>query len=154
MKRPRSEFALNLLIALGILIALTSIILHWALPRQYEKVEIIPIVVGFAISLYCATWKDPNRSRRSADVVTEVGGKVVDSWTRMRTGKRRGDPVVDIVKRSDPTHPDAPATTTVAVTTEEGGAPATPPTAAPTLPSTPVSPVDGAPGRDVPGEGG
>lgn len=158
MKRPRSEFALNLLIALGVFIALMGIVLHWWLPERYEKVEILPVAIGFAIALYCATWKDPNRSRRSAELVTDVGGKVVDSWTRLRTGKGKGAPIVDIVKKSDPSDPSAPPTTTVAVTTEEGGegdptiVANTP--AEPAAQHGPVMPVADAPGKDVPGEGG
>lgn len=154
MKRPRSPLGLQLMILLGIALAVAGVILHLALPEAYERVEILPIVVGFALALAGAYWMDPERADKLRRGVTEAGADVVHSVTELRTGKRRTDPVVTVEKT---TPADAPpgAEPTVKVIVEQQGASSDPiegVTETP-APHNAIAPVEGAPGAQVPGEG-
>lgn len=122
MKRPQSAVGLQLLIVLGIAIAIAGVILHLALPAKYERVEIIPIVVGFALALFGAYWMDPERARRATEGVTHAGAEVVHSYVELRTGDRKTDPVVRVEKTSPADDPDAPSEVKVSVT-QQGGSP-------------------------------
>lgn len=118
MKRPESEFGLNILIVAGILVVFAGIVLHWTLPERFERIEVLPIIVGMALSLFGASWKDPNRARRAAGVVTESGRRVVKSYVELRTGKGAKDPTIRVEKTVDPAAPDAPPEVTVQVTAQ------------------------------------
>jgi hypothetical protein len=88
MKRPASQFGCKLLIVLGVAIVCAAVMLHLALPARYERIEIIPLVVGFAMALAGAAWLDPDRAKQTARVVTEAGEEVVHSVTELRLGTR------------------------------------------------------------------
>jgi hypothetical protein len=122
MKRPNSRVGLQLLIVLGVAIACAGVVLHLALPAKYERVEIIPIMVGFALALFGAYWMDPDRAKRAADGVTHAGAEVVHSYTELRTGRRKEDPVITVEKTTPAGNPEATPAVKVTVT-QEGGAP-------------------------------
>lgn len=138
MTRPRNPIALQLLIVLGVGLAVAGVVLHLALPAKYERVEIIPLAVGFAIALFAAAWLDPDRAKKAARAVTEAGGEVVHSVVELRTGDRKTDPVVRIEKTAPADAPDAPQAVRVTVT-QEGGAPG------PILPAPDEPPTGGFP---------
>jgi len=123
MKRPHSPFGLTLLIVLGVAIAIAGVILHLALPAKYERVELIPIGVGFGLALFGAYWMDPDRARKAATGVTHAAGDLVHSYVELRTGDRKTDPVVRVEKTSPADDPEAPSEVKVSVT-QAGGSPA------------------------------
>lgn len=125
MRRPRSNFGLIVLVIVGIAIGLAGIILHLAIPERYDRVELVPIVVGFGLALYAATWIDPRRSKLSTEVVTEAGRKVAHTITEVRRGERRTDPVIRVDTITDPDHPEAPPEVAVRVTQAGDTAPST-----------------------------
>lgn len=123
MKRPHSPFGLTLLIILGIAIAISGVVLHLALPAQYERVEIIPIGVGFGMALFGAYWMDPDRARKATTGVTHAAGELVHSYVELRTGDRKTDPVVRVEKTTSPDDPEASQEVKVSVI-QSGGSPA------------------------------
>lgn len=113
MKRPQSNSPANtLLIVFGIAIATIGIVLRYALPDRYGKIDVLPIIVGGAMAYFGALWKDPNRAKRAGDGVTHVAGDLVHSYTELRTGNRKTDPVVriDTTASVDTPAPDEPPT--------------------------------------------
>jgi hypothetical protein len=141
MKRPRTNFGLVILIVIGVALMTGGVVLHWALPAQYERVEIIPIGVGLVIALFAAIWIDPNRALMAARGVTETTGAVVRQYREYRTGDRKGDPVVAVEKTTDPANPDAGDAVKVTVTTNAPGTAAVPVTdSAPPRPDITESP--------------
>lgn len=141
--KRRASLGPTLFLVLGVAILCSGIVLHLALPARYERVELIPVVVGAAIALFAAYWMDPPRAKGAAEVVTEAGGKIVHSAVEFRTGQSEHDPVVRIEKTSDPTQPEKPDEVTVSVTSEAGAPNAAPPPAEPL-----VNPVAWKHGRD------
>jgi hypothetical protein len=121
MKRPRSNFALNMLILWGVILGSIGIVLHYWEPTKYEKLHTLPVVVGFAMAVFGAFWKDPARAQRATHGVTEAGGEVVKSVVALRLGKRANDPVVEVAKSRPADDPDAQPTVEVKVT--QPGAP-------------------------------
>jgi hypothetical protein len=158
MKRPRTNFGLNLLITFGILLASMGVILHFAMPEKYDSIELIPIAVGFTFAYFGALWKDPERAKQAGEAVTHAGAEIAETSRVWRGGNRPHDPVVDVTKRTPIDDPNAEPTVEVSVKqvgdlapgalTQPGGAPpAIDPTRA-------IPPVPDAPGASVPGEGG
>jgi hypothetical protein len=120
MKRPRSPFGLKLLIILGVALSVTGVVLHLALPEKYERVELLPIGVGFTLALAGAYWLDPDRADKLRRGVTEAGADVVHSVVELRTGDRRTDPVVRVEKSTPVDDPTATPAVKVTVS-QEGG---------------------------------
>lgn len=123
MKRPQSDASLTLLITFGVLIATIGIILHYAMPERYEKIDMLPIIVGGAMAYFGALWKDPDRAAKAGEGVTHAGREIVDSVKILRTGGKN-DPVVAIEKTRPVDDPNAEQT--VRVTVEKPGAPSAP----------------------------
>lgn len=125
MKRPRSNLGLAILIIIGVVVGLAGIVLHMVIPERYDRVEVIPIVVGFGLALYAATWIDPRRSKLSAEVVTEAGRRVARTITEVRRGDRKTDPVIRVDAITDPERPEVPPEVAIHVT-QAGDADSTP----------------------------
>lgn len=124
MKRLKSEAGNNLLIVIGVLLMVATVVLHWTLPERFEKVEVLPLIVGGTLAYFGALWKDPDRARKAGDGVTHAGADVVDSVVRLRTGKEQSAPVVEIEKSHPVDDPTAEPTTKVTVVNP--GAPSAP----------------------------
>lgn len=87
MSRPQRAFGLTLLVVFGVLLASSGIILHYAWPVRYAKIEMVPIIVGFAVALFAAYWMDPDRAKAATEGVTHAGHEVVDSAVALREGR-------------------------------------------------------------------
>lgn len=136
MKRPRTNSGLNLLIVFGILLATVGIMLHFWRPERYERIDMIPIVVGFILAFFGALWKDPERAAYAGEKITSAGASVVESFVKLRTGKGPNAPVVEVTKTKPVDDPTAEPTVEVKVTTP--GVPSTDP-------ATPLEPGAGGP---------
>lgn len=152
IRRPRTEFGLNMLIILGVILASTGVVLHFALPHKYDTIELLPIIVGFTMAYFGALWKDPDRAARAGHTIAHVGAELVESARVWRGGSRKGDPVVEVTKRTNLEDPEAEPQVEVTVKHVGDLAPGALPEPEPPAPPA-VKPVDGAPGAYVPGEG-
>lgn len=104
MMRPRKHnVGPTILAAIGVLVMLTGLGLHWWRPDRHA-IELIPQFIGAAIAFVGFYAMDPSRAKDGGGFLVDAGTKIVGV---IRTGKRASDPVVTVTKSVE--QPGAPA---------------------------------------------